>query len=131
MELSSYTAQTLPIDVQQNPWNEWLPSACKAHITQESQHLLKIYEGLVWSLRVGDYNRGASYWLRSLQSFLDLGHQLPDEALVHFAKLIWQLVLLQGLDATLQAKWAQLLARLLKYELIYLYILPAPPTFSD
>jgi len=95
-------------------WNRWLPPSYADGIPEEGQtQLTAIKEGLFKAYRYCDLHRGAKFWMRSLNDFLDLKYSIPDDEWKPLAQLVFDITLIPDIDLTLQAKWCSLISPVL------------------
>lgn len=98
---------TIPLSHDSSPhsyidYNATLPYLSSDAITAEHQILLAdIKSGLAAAVLAQDIAPGVVYWIKQLNTFLDLKYPLPTQDRRDFAELLYKLALSPGLDHAL------------------------------
>ncbi|KAI8975614.1 hypothetical protein BDF20DRAFT_879640 [Mycotypha africana] len=74
-----------------------------------------ICTNLVISVKAQDFHGGVLAWVKRLSSYMDMKHAIPRKTRAHLAKLLYELVIMPGMDSALIELWAQSFMRLVKH----------------
>eukprot|EP01112_Ceratiomyxa_fruticulosa_P003442 TRINITY_DN13801_c0_g2_i1.p1 TRINITY_DN13801_c0_g2~~TRINITY_DN13801_c0_g2_i1.p1 ORF type:complete len:225 (+),score=47.34 TRINITY_DN13801_c0_g2_i1:182-856(+) len=94
---------------------QWLPHLEVTQIKhEEEEHISAIKQGLATALTTHDWYHNGAHYAKALSNFLDLKYTMKYEDWVFIVKVMFNMVVSEGLDFDLQTRWALLLTRFLK-----------------
>eukprot|EP00005_Dracoamoeba_jomungandri_P000612 CAMPEP_0174255376 /NCGR_PEP_ID=MMETSP0439-20130205/4709_1 /TAXON_ID=0 /ORGANISM="Stereomyxa ramosa, Strain Chinc5" /LENGTH=1933 /DNA_ID=CAMNT_0015337525 /DNA_START=82 /DNA_END=5880 /DNA_ORIENTATION=+ len=96
-------------------WSGWLPSYCRDTPQEAKTFVSETLHGLHLSLQLKDINRGAKFWIKSLDKLLEnYSRNITSEQYIAFKDLLFTLIQMTDLDTGLAAKFLKTTAKLLR-----------------
>lgn len=82
---------------------------------EAEQWLNDICVNLALSVKAKDFTRGALAWVKRLSSYMDMKHAVPRETRAHLAKLLYEMIIMPGMEPALVELWSNNCIRLIRY----------------
>ncbi|KAI9261229.1 hypothetical protein EDC94DRAFT_122877 [Helicostylum pulchrum] len=82
---------------------------------EAEQWLNDICVNLALSVKAKDFTRGALAWVKRLSSYMDMKHAVPRETRAHLAKLLYEMIIMPGMEPALVELWSNNCIRLIRH----------------